>query len=162
MFVVFLWSLAAFIISAVAVWFAIVLAVVAYWDFAGIRDRDGGGTMALGFFIAPAIALPVAIVLAVIVFAKLAKRRSENGAATPAPTRRDKRYFAIFGSAIAGWLAGLYLTRFAWSIFGSEYYDNHIKVMMHAWMPDVIGILFAFAAGFAANRAMRPKSGSPG
>ena len=162
MFVVFLWSLAAFIISAVAIWFAVVLGVVAYWDFAGIRDRDGGGTMMLGFFIAPAIALPVAFILAVIVFAKLAKRRRENGAATLMQHRRDKRYFAIFGSAIAGWLAGLYLTRFAWNIFGPEHYDSYLKAMMHAWMPDFVGVVCAFAAGFAANRAMRPKSGPPG
>ncbi len=161
MFAVFLWSLVAFIASAIAMWFAIVLGVVAYWGFAGIRDRDGGGTMALGFFIAPAIALPVAIVVAVIVFTKLANRRRETGTATPAQGRRDRRYFAIFGSAIAGWIAGLYVTRFAWNIFGPERYDSYFKVLLNAWLPDVAGIACAFAAGFAANRSMRPSAGDP-
>lgn len=43
----------AFLAGVVAVYFVVLFGTLFYWEFAGIRDRDGGGAMGLAFVIAP-------------------------------------------------------------------------------------------------------------
>ncbi len=149
MFVVFLWSLVAFVASAIAIWFAVVLGVVAYWDFAESATATAEEPWRSAFLRAchRCAGRHHNSRDCLCETRKMAarERHSDSGAMA-----RDKRYFAIFGSAIAGWLSGSTLQGLAGIFFGPARYDSYQSA------PECLAARYCrhrlrISAGFAAK-----------
>lgn len=158
MYRAFILSLLAFLAGTAATYLAILIGVTTFWEMTGVHDRDGGGAMALAFVIGPALALPAGLAIAIFTWVRLRRRAGPSDAAS---MHKDRRKFAIFGAAVAGWIIGLYLARLAVQLAAMTY-DTWWKAALHAWLPDIVAVICAVMAGFLAARLARGASGLPG
>ena len=151
MFHSFVIAVLGFIAGAVFTYVAVAAGTLLVWQWLGIHDRDGGGSMALGLIIAPLFALfggGGGAILASV----LAARRRRNAPQPAAEDRRDMRRFLITGGAIAGAITGHYAAQFGFWLASPIRFDSYWKAWAVSWIPAIAAVFGAIAGGLIARR----------
>jgi hypothetical protein len=155
LFRTFIIAVLAFAVAAAATYAAVLFGTLAVWEMMGVRDRDGGGTMALGLVIGPVAAVFGGVIAAAIA-AVVAERRRRNGPPSSVEDkRRDKYRLIAAGGAIAGAFAGHYLASFGFWLASPIRFDSYWKVWALSWLPTLLTAAGAIAGALTARALLR-------
>ncbi len=153
MFRKFIIWLAIFFVATIAVYIAVLAGTTTAWNFLGVQDRDGGGSMALAFIIGPAIALPAGAIIAFIAKHFIDDRRASQNISTADNRRRDLRAFAILGAVAGGYIATYYLVRLGFWFASPISLSSYWVILLISWLPTTLGLAGAAAtASWVARR----------
>ena len=155
MFRTFIIAVLAIALAAVATYAAVVFGTMAVWEMIGVRDRDGGGAMALGLVIGPVVAVIVGIVAAIIAAVVAERRRRTAPTPSADDNRRDKNRLLVTGGAIAGAFAGHYLASFGFWLASPIRFDSYWKAWAISWLPTLITAAGAIAGALTARSLLR-------
>lgn len=148
----------AFVATLVVVFAVVVFGSLAYMDYAGIHDRDGGGAMGIFFVIGPMVATLAAVVAAALTAILMNRRQAliASGARPPA-TRWPLGVRAVV--AALAWAAAVYgAFAFVYWLAAPMSFASYTIAMIIAWLPIVAALsAAALAAGFVLlRRAQAP------
>jgi hypothetical protein len=153
-----LWTLLALIVSAVAGFVIVTLAIFGAWGLMGVKDRDGGAGMAVIFVIAPAAAMVAGLVGAVATAVVLARRRVAAPAPEPASAAADTRLLIGVVCAIAGLFVGFAAADLAKALLRPLIFKSYLAYRAHALTHLALPPVFAIV-GFFLPRILRPRPG---
>lgn len=145
----------AFAATFVATFAIVFFGTITYWDFAGIRDRDGGGTMGLFFFITPTIAIFAAVIAAVVTAVRMINRKADVAAGKRPPAQRWPLGVRTAVAALA-WAAAVYgVFEFVYWMMEPMYFQSYTVATIVVWLPIVATLA---AAGLAAAFVLRRRA----
>ncbi|MHB2169840.1 hypothetical protein [Alsobacter sp. R-9] len=137
----------AFILGTIVTYVAVVAGTLVAWEFLGIHDRDGGGSMGLAFIIGPFFGLIGGVAAAVFAFVRLSRGAPAEGRA------RTSRGLGAAAAGVGAFLFGYWLGSFVGWMAGPYAYDNLGAAIIAAWAPTLIGLgLGALAIRFVLRR----------
>ena len=151
----FVLAVLGFVAGAVVTYFGVVFGTLVVWDWLGVHDQDGGGSMALGLIIAPLCAIVGGIVGAFLLPAGIARRRRDAPPPTDDSRARDRRRFIILGGAILGGIIGHYVAQAGFWFASPIQFDSYWKVWAISWVPTIVTLLGAVAGGLVASGTLR-------